>query len=96
MPRCPKDSKYKIGLYRTPVKLPAGGERTTHHRVVAEGKCEAFPPCLWGAGGALGYEVPHCGGEPPALACCWLSYYEVRVNTFVDKALTFSVLYTLL
>lgn len=96
MPRCPKDSKYKIGLYRTPVKLPAGGERTKHHREVAKGKCEAFPPCPWSEGGALWYEVPHCGGEPPALGCCWLLYCWVRVNTFVTEARTFSVLYTLL
>lgn len=82
MPRCPKDSTYKIGLYRTPVKLSAGGERTKLHREVAEGKCEAFPPCPWSEGGALGYEVPHCGGEPPALARRWLSCYGVRVNTF--------------
>lgn len=25
MPRCPKDSTYKIGLYRTPVKSISGG-----------------------------------------------------------------------
>ena len=25
MPRCPKDSKYKIGLYRTPVRSVSGG-----------------------------------------------------------------------
>lgn len=25
MPRCPKDSKYKIGLYRTPARSVAGG-----------------------------------------------------------------------
>ena len=31
MPRCPKDSKYKIGLYRTPAKSIAGGERTQPH-----------------------------------------------------------------
>lgn len=36
MPRCPKDSTYKIRLYRTPVKLPAGGERTKLHREVAD------------------------------------------------------------
>lgn len=36
MPRCPKDSTYKIGLYRTSVKLPAGGERTKLHREVAD------------------------------------------------------------
>ena len=38
--------------------------------------------------------MPHCGGEPPALPCFALLCYGVRVNTFIDKALTFSVLYT--
>lgn len=36
MPRCPKDSKYKIGLYRKLLKLTAGGERTKLHREVAD------------------------------------------------------------
>lgn len=36
MPRCPKDSTYKIGLYRKLLKLIAGGERTKLHREVAD------------------------------------------------------------
>ncbi len=49
-----------------------------------------------GAGGALGDFVPHCDGEPPVLPRFAPLYCWVRVNTFVDKALAFSVLYTLL
>ncbi len=102
MPRCPKDSHIKIGLYGKPVKSVAGSERTPPHRKVEaclkmrEQSESHFPFCSCGGGGALGYEVPHCGGEPPALTCFALLCYGVRVNTFIADAPTFSVLYTLL
>ena len=99
MPRCPKDSHIKIGLYRNLVKSVAGGERTELHREATRrmsGKCGAFPLCPWSEGGALGHEVPHCGGEPPALTCCDLPYFEVKVDLFYAEPPAFSVLYTLL
>lgn len=45
-PLSEKDSKYIIGLYRTPVKLIAGGERTKLHREVADRQMRSISSLL--------------------------------------------------
>lgn len=103
MPRCPKDSQYKIGSYRTLVKSVAGGgtylchiERLASLLVKMRKRSESHFPFLPCGGGEHGSEVNHCEVEPPALPSSAMLYRGVRVNTFVMLALTFSVLYILL
>ena len=66
MPRCPKDSKYKMGLYRKLVKSVAGSgtdrcriERLASLLVKMRKRSEShFPFCPCGGGGALATELP--------------------------------------
>lgn len=64
MPRCPKDSTYKIGLYRKPVRSVAGGgtylchiERSGLVPKMREQSGSHFPLCPCGGGGALATEL---------------------------------------
>lgn len=77
MPRCPKDSKYKIGLYRTPARSVAGGGTyLCHIEMVGQlaGQNEkakrisfSFLP-MWRRRN-FGNGVAIAEVEPPALAC---------------------------
>lgn len=70
MPRCPEDSKYEIIAGKLSGSGWGRANRASHRGVARRVNAKHFFPVHGGEDVALGYGVPHCGGEPPALDDC--------------------------
>lgn len=71
-------------------------ESSSHREVARRVNAEHFLPVYGGEDVALGYGVPHCGGEPPALVGCSCPLFRRRVSMFIVETPAFPALYTLL